>query len=339
MEMRKGSTVRTTRRRLIGPVLAGSAIVVAVVMVWLEMAADQAPVYDERSYIQGYDISGDAGVPPGGDREETERQCDEVLGKDSDPGINRHDFVEGCADVALGAPQQKVWGFKGTSLIREKQSADGTVRWTADLIDTMGGLGAGAAVALENPFTPRSEVALPMTGFSLGQGGLHPGSVLLWTTLGSLARAGILYGIGRLFGRDRLHRIWAKLTLLKPRHLKRIERWFARNPAKAVILGHVVPVGRTLISLPAGIERMPLRMFLIPATLGSLIWNSALVLAGYHLVGKWPLVEGYVEIFAITFLIVVAVVAALHLIGKGITGAMYAARRRSNRIRTQRRGQ
>ena len=327
MDMRKGSTVRTTRRRLIGPVLAGSAIVVAVVMVWLEMAVDQAPVYDKRSYIEGYDTSGDAGIPSGGGREETEAQCDEELEKDLDPGINRHDWVEGCADAALGAPQQQVWGFNGTSLTLERKSADGTVRWTADLIDTMGGPGAGAAVALENPFAPRSEVALPMAGFALGQGGLSPGSVLLWTTLGSLVRAGILYWMGMLFGRDRLHASWAKLPLVKPRHLKRMLGWFARNRAKAVLIGHIVPIGRTLISLPAGIERMALRTFLIPATLGSLIWNSALVLAGYHLVEKWPLVEGYVGIFAKTFLIVVGIIVAMHMIG-----------RLANGIRIQRRG-
>jgi membrane protein DedA with SNARE-associated domain len=338
MDMRKGSTVRTNRRRLIGRVLAVSAVVVAVGMIWLEMAVDQAPVYDERSYIEGFDVSPELGIPPGGGREPTEAQCDEALGKQVDPGIDRHDWIEGCADAVLGAPQQRVWGFTGTSLTLEKESADGSVRWTADLIDSMGGLGAGSAVALENPFTPRSEVTLPMTGFALGQGGLDPGSVLLWTTLGSLVRAGILYWIGMLFGRDRLHAVWSKLPLVRPRHLKRMEGWFARNRGKAVLLGHIVPVGRTVISLPAGIERMPPRMFLILATLGSLIWNSALILAGYHLVENWGLAEGYVGILAKTFLIVVGITVAMHMIGKGIIGAMYVVRRLSNRIRTQRRG-
>ncbi|OEU88596.1 hypothetical protein DB35_16050 [Streptomyces abyssalis] len=197
----------------------------------------------------------------------------------------------------------------------DKESAERNASWTADLIDTWGGPGAGWTIALENPFTPLpSEVTLPLSGFALKQGALTPGSVLLWTTLGSIVRAGVLYGIGRLFGRDRLHAVWAKLPLVKARQLVRIEEWFARHRTEAVLLGHIVPIGRTLVSVPAGVERMPLRVFLVLTTLGSLVWNSALILAGHQLGEKWTLVEGYVQILSVTVLIAVAVTVATQVI-------------------------
>ena len=208
-----------------------------------------------------------------------------------------------------------VWGFTGTSSTMDRESARGSASWTAGLIDTWGGPGAGWAVALENPIAPLpSEVTLPLSGFALGQGALTPGSVLLWTTLGSIVRAGVLYGIGRLLGRDRLHAVWAKLPLVRARHLERTEECFARHRTKAVLLGHIVPLGRTLVSVPAGVARMPLRVFLVLATLGSLVWNSALILAGYQLGEKWTLAEGYVGVLSVTVLIAVAVTVAWHVI-------------------------
>lgn len=210
-----------------------------------------------------------------------------------------------------------VWGFTGTTSTMDKESAAGSAGWTADLIDTWGGPGAGWAIALENPFTPLpSEVTLPLGGFALGQGALTPGSVLLWTTLGSVVRAGVLYGTGRLLGRDRLHSVWARLPLVRARRLERAEEWFAGHRTRAVLLGHIVPVGRTLVSVPAGVERMPLRAFLVPAALGSLVWNSALILAGYQLAEKWPLAEGYVGVLSVIFLIAVAVTVASHVIAR-----------------------
>ncbi|WP_329283748.1 DedA family protein [Streptomyces sp. NBC_00691] len=209
-----------------------------------------------------------------------------------------------------------------TTLAIARQPADGVAGWAAGLVDTMGGPGAGLAIALENLFPPLpSEVILPLTGFAAGQGVLSLASALFWTTLGSVVGAVALYWIGVLFGRDRMHAIWRKLPLVKPSDLVRTEEWFARHGTKAVFLGRMVPIFRSLISVPAGVERMPMPLFVMLTTLGSLIWNSVLVMAGYWLGDRWDVVETYVGVLSKAVLVVVAVAvaayAAVRLRGRG----------------------
>jgi membrane protein DedA with SNARE-associated domain len=197
------------------------------------------------------------------------------------------------------------------SLALPHEPADGIAGWAADLVDTLGGPGAGLAIALENLFPPLpSEVILPLTGFAAGQGVLTLASALFWTTLGSVAGAVVLYWIGVLFGRERMHAIWAKLPLVKASDLERTEQWFVKHGTKAVFLGRMVPIFRSLISVPAGVERMPLAVFVMLTTLGSLIWNSVLVMAGYWLGDQWEMVETYVGILSKAVLVLVVVAFA-----------------------------
>ncbi|GAA2942372.1 DedA family protein [Streptomyces violaceus] len=178
----------------------------------------------------------------------------------------------------------------------------------------MGGPGAGLAIALENLFPPLpSEVILPLTGFAAGQGVLTLASALFWTTLGSGVGAVVLYGIGMLFGRERMHAIWAKLPLVKASDLERTEDWFAKHGTKAVFLGRMVPIFRSLISVPAGVERMPLPVFVMLTTLGSLIWNAVLVMAGYWLGDQWEVVETYVSVVSKVVLVLVVVALAVYV--------------------------
>ncbi|MEV7617730.1 DedA family protein [Streptomyces sp. NPDC089799] len=209
-----------------------------------------------------------------------------------------------------------------------QQPADGFAGWAADLVDTMGGPGAGLAIALENLFPPLpSEVILPLTGFAAGQGVLSLVSALFWTTLGSVVGALALYWTGMLFGRERMHAIWAKLPLVKASDLERTEQWFARHGTKAVFLGRMVPIFRSLISVPAGVDRMPLPLFLMLTALGSLIWNSVLVLAGYWLGDRWDVVETYVGILSKAVLVVVVAAVGAYLTVR-LRGRSRAARHR-----------
>ncbi|MFE6456944.1 DedA family protein [Streptomyces cinereoruber] len=201
-----------------------------------------------------------------------------------------------------------------TPLALAGEPAGGVAGWAAGLVDTMGGPGAGLAIALENLFPPLpSEVILPLTGFAAGQGVLSLASALFWTTLGSVAGAVALYWIGALFGRERMHAIWAKLPLVKASDLVRTEEWFARHGTKAVLLGRMVPIFRSLISVPAGVERMPLPLFVALTTLGSLVWNGILVMAGYWLGDRWDLVEGYVGVLSKAVLVLVLVAVAAYV--------------------------
>ncbi|MFJ7130926.1 DedA family protein [Streptomyces sp. NPDC098101] len=176
-----------------------------------------------------------------------------------------------------------------------QRPSGGLAGWAIGLVETLGGPGAGLAVALENLFPPLpSEVILPLTGFAAGQGVLTLFSALFWTTLGSVVGALVLYWLGALLGRERVHALWARLPLVKSSDLERTEEWFARHGTKAVFLGRMVPVIRSLVSAPAGVERMSLPLFVALTALGSLIWNAALILAGYWLGDQWDVVGRYV---------------------------------------------
>ncbi|MEV5592268.1 DedA family protein [Streptomyces sp. NPDC052496] len=183
--------------------------------------------------------------------------------------------------------------------------------WITGLMDVLGAPGAGLAIAAENLFPPLpSELILPLAGFAAGQGRMTLFSALLWTTLGSVLGALALYGVGALLGRDRMLAIAAKLPLVKVSDVEKTERWFQRHGNKAVFFGRMVPIFRSLISVPAGIERMSIPAFLVLTTLGSLIWNSIFVLAGYALGENWEEVTGYVDAYS-KVVLVAAMLAVL----------------------------
>ncbi|MEV6814241.1 DedA family protein [Micromonospora sp. NPDC051296] len=187
---------------------------------------------------------------------------------------------------------------------------DGLVGFVTDLVERLGGPGAGLAVALENLFPPiPSEVILPLAGFVAAQGRMSVVGAIFWTTLGSVLGALALYWIGAVLGRERTRAIAAKLPLVKLSDIDRTEEWFLRHGVKAVFFGRMIPIFRSMISIPAGVERMPLLTFVAYTTLGSLIWNTTFVMAGYLLGDNWHLVEGYAGV--LQNLVIVACVGGL----------------------------
>ncbi|WP_031069928.1 DedA family protein [Streptomyces sp. NRRL S-118] len=195
-------------------------------------------------------------------------------------------------------------------------------RWINSLMDTLGAPGAGIAIALENLFPPiPSEVILPLAGFASATGRIGLLAALLWTTAGSVIGALALYGVGAALGRDRTVAIAGKLPLVKVADIERTEAWFARHGTKAVFFGRMLPIFRSLISVPAGIERMPLPVFLALTTAGSAIWNTAFVLAGYALGDNWEEVTRYVSLYSKAVLAVavgaVVVFVAVRLLRPG----------------------
>jgi membrane protein DedA with SNARE-associated domain len=177
-------------------------------------------------------------------------------------------------------------------------------------METLGAPGAGLAIALENLFPPLpSEVILPLSGFTASRGEMGLLDVLVWTTLGSVVGALALYWVGALLGRERVLAIAARLPLVKVSDIEKTEAWFARHGRKTVFFGRMIPIFRSLISVPAGVERMPLPTFTLLTTAGSLIWNTIFVLAGYVLGENWSLVEAYVGVG--TNIVIAMVVAAV----------------------------
>ncbi|MBO2439130.1 DedA family protein [Actinomadura nitritigenes] len=181
-------------------------------------------------------------------------------------------------------------------------------------MERLGAPGAGVAIALENLFPPLpSEVILPLAGFTAAQGRMSLAAALVWTTLGSVIGALALYGVGALIGRDRIRALVARLPLVKLADLDRTEAWFARHGGKAVFFGRMIPIFRSLISVPAGLERMRMAAFLVYTTLGSLLWNTVFVLAGYWLGDNWTAVQDLVGVYSKAVVAVVAVAVAAFL--------------------------
>jgi membrane protein DedA with SNARE-associated domain len=176
-----------------------------------------------------------------------------------------------------------------------------------DIMDELGGPGAALLVGIDSIFPPvPSELVLPLAGFAASQGTMSLFMALFWTTLGSVAGALLTYGLGAWLGRDRVRSLIIRTPLMKPSDFDRTERWFLKHGTKAVFFGRMVPLFRSLISLPAGVERMPAWRFLYLTTLGSLIWNAGFVVAGYQLGANWQDVDEYAGAFQ---KLVVAVVA------------------------------
>jgi membrane protein DedA with SNARE-associated domain len=190
-------------------------------------------------------------------------------------------------------------------LLAKEQS--GIAGWAVGMMENLGAPGAGLAVALENLFPPLpSEVILPLAGFTASRGDMGLISAIVWTTLGSIAGALVLYSVGATLGHRRTLAIAARIPLIRPSDIERTEAWFDRHGTKAVLLGRVIPIFRSLISIPAGIKRMPLATFLGLTALGSFVWNLALILAGYVLGENWDRVERYVGTASKTVLLAIA---------------------------------
>ncbi|MGO2745996.1 DedA family protein [Microbacterium sp.] len=188
--------------------------------------------------------------------------------------------------------------------------------WAVSLMETLGGFGAGVAIALENLFPPLpSEIILPLAGFTAAKGTLGLVEVLIWTTVGSVVGALALYGVGAWLGRRRMYAIAERLPLIKTEDVERTEAWFDRHGSKAVFFGRMIPIFRSLISIPAGIERMPLVRFTLLTLAGSAIWNTIFVLAGFYLGANWHIIEQYAGVFQkiVIALVIVAVVVWIFL--------------------------
>jgi membrane protein DedA with SNARE-associated domain len=175
----------------------------------------------------------------------------------------------------------------------------------------LGSPGAGLLVALESIFPPiPSELILPLAGFAASRGDLDLVGAVLWTTLGSLLGALVLYALGVKVGEERLRAVARRIPLVRESDIDKVDGWFRRHGGKAVFFGRMVPGVRSLISIPAGVARMPLTRFVLLTAAGSLVWNSVLILAGYGLGSRWEVVQTWVG----RFQWVVVVLAVLLLV-------------------------
>lgn len=166
--------------------------------------------------------------------------------------------------------------------------------WVVDVVERLGALGVGLLIFLENVVPPiPSEVILPFAGFTAEQGKLNILAAWLAATIGSLAGAMALYGVGALVGEERLRELsrarW--FVLFGEKDFDRGDRFFERYGGAIVFFGRFVPLVRSIVSVPAGLERMAIPRFVLLTFLGSGIWNAAFLGAGWFAGDNWDDVE------------------------------------------------
>jgi membrane protein DedA with SNARE-associated domain len=189
-----------------------------------------------------------------------------------------------------------------------------------------------AAMFLENLFPPiPSELIMPLGGFYVQQGQLSLVPVVLAGLVGTVIGALPWYGIGRLVNEERIeqwlerHGRWIGIS---PQELHRTRTWFNRHGTALVFWGRLVPGIRTLISVPAGIEMMPLTPFLLWTTAGSLIWTLALTVAGMALGEGYSNVEVWLQ--PVTQVIKVLLVLAVLAFGAWLGLRIWTKRQNSH---------
>jgi len=190
---------------------------------------------------------------------------------------------------------------------------DALIPWVTKALTAGGGWALGAVMLAENLFPPiPSEAVLPLAGFLVAQGTLNLPTALAMSTAGSLVGAFCLYALGRWGGRPVLYR-WHRVLRVDERQLDRADAWFDRFGPRLVFWCRMVPIARSVISIPAGASEMPVGRFCALTTAGSLIWNAILIGAGVALGRNWEAVSRTVGTYSNAVLI--ALLAGLVVAG------------------------
>jgi len=182
--------------------------------------------------------------------------------------------------------------------------------WIIQTITDFGYLGIFVLMLVESVFPPLpSELIIPFAGFSAARGELELAGVVLAATSGAVVGMIPWYLMGRLFGLERVRRLadrFGRWFTLNAEEIDLATGWFTRFGRTIVFFGRLMPIIRTLISVPAGLARMPAVLFFGASALGALLWNTILVGSGYLLNDHYDLVE--VALDPLTIVVLGAVV-------------------------------
>lgn len=191
--------------------------------------------------------------------------------------------------------------------------------WIESAITTLGYPGIVLIMALENIFPPiPSELVMPFAGFLVGcdpgagecaASGFTLAGVVAAGTLGSVLGALVLYYIGYWAGEPVVRafvRRWGRYMLVSEHDLDKALSSFSRHGETVIFFGRLVPLVRSLISIPAGMQRMPLGKFLLYTTAGTAVWSGVLAYAGFYLGRSWDQVVDVIGQYQRVTLIVIA---------------------------------
>lgn len=190
--------------------------------------------------------------------------------------------------------------------------------WIIEIMNSYGYVGIVLLIALENIFPPiPSEVILTFSGFLTTTSDVTIMGVIIFSTIGSVIGAIILFGIGQLLDVEKLEKMvnrWGHILRLTQKDVHKADAWFRKIGVWAVLIGRLVPIVRSLISIPAGMARMNFGVFLFFTTIGSLVWNSVLVSIGATLGSSWNTILEYVDIYSNVVFILLAILLLMFII-------------------------
>lgn len=188
-----------------------------------------------------------------------------------------------------------------------------------NLMNQFGYIGIFLLIAIENIFPPiPSEVILTFGGYMTTYSNLNVPLVILSATLGSLLGAIVLYAIGKILNKERLMKIVSgkvgKILRLKKEDIESADKWFDTKGEKCVFFCRFIPIVRSLISIPAGMSEMNIPKFLIYTTIGSLIWNSVLVVVGSIVGENWENIVNIFDTYSTITLILLIIIFILFVV-------------------------
>lgn len=188
-----------------------------------------------------------------------------------------------------------------------------------NLMNQFGYIGIFLLIAIENIFPPiPSEVILTFGGYMTTYSNLNVPLVILSATLGSLLGAIVLYAIGKILNKERLIKIVSgkvgKILRLKKADIESADKWFDTKGEKCVFFCRFIPIVRSLISIPAGMSEMNIPKFLIYTTIGSLIWNSVLVIVGAIVGENWENIVNIFDTYSTLTLILLIIIFILFIV-------------------------
>ena len=175
-------------------------------------------------------------------------------------------------------------------------------------------VGVFLLMTLESMVAPiPSELVMPFAGFLIFTGEFGVVPVLVASTLGSIVGSLLSYGMGML-GKPVVLR-YGRYLLLNVHHLEWTEKFFLRHGGKTIFISRFIPVVRHLISIPAGLARMPLTPFILYTAVGATLWNMFLTYLGFRLKQNWQLIQKYTHILDY-FVVAGLIGATLYLVWK-----------------------
>jgi len=187
------------------------------------------------------------------------------------------------------------------------------VRWVIDVVHSFEYVGVFVLILAGSLYLPvPTELTLPLFGFLIGNGRLSFVPVLLAATAARVCAAFVMYAVGYRLREARLRRVtkhFERSKLLFVSDLETASAVFERHGGKAILVGHLIPGVGALVSVPAGLKRMPVRWrFLGYTILGCSIWNASLISLGWALGGRWRIVEAFTSFVGVAVLIVLIAV-------------------------------